>query len=190
MFKGFTVQVGAYFTPWFQWLLDSFLFVVNNWKRFMAEAAKFVYNQVSELYADLAFMAEKFSFGLVSDEKIQEFKDVANIFAELGRQTGRNGIPGIGLDPFVPFGEDRNVPLSARDEELLDHGVEYQGQAAAKKIQQATISALGGFNAGSAQLGRTSQDRNVMKNQLKEQEETNDKLSTIIREMGNGGSFA
>jgi hypothetical protein len=186
MFKGFTVQVGAYFTPWFQWLLDSFLFVVNNWKRFMAEAASFVYDQVSELYSDLAFMAENFTFGLVSDEKIQEFKDVANIFKMAAQQTSRNGIPGIGIDPYVAHGDDVKLGLSERSRDLKNHGV-YDLLQQPEKLKRATAAALGGFGAGAAQLGKGGK---VEEEQLEQLKDANDNLSTIIRDMGNGGTFA
>ena len=187
VFKGFTVQVGAYFTPWFQWMLDSFLYVINNWKRFMAEAASFVYDQVSELYSDLAYMAENFSFGLVSDEKIQEFKDVANIFKLAAQQTSKNGIPGIGIDPYVAHGDDKDIPLSERDRELMDHGV-YELLQQPAKLKAATSAGLGGFGAGSARLSRGGRDVEV--EQLKEMQDTNDKLGIIIRDMGKGSVFA
>ena len=190
VFKGFTVQVGAYFTPWFQWLLDSFLYIINNWKRWLAEATGWIFNQASELYMDLAFMAENFSFGLVSDEKIQEFKDAAAAMQLAGRTIAKTGVPGIGIDPYVAFGEDKHVPLSTRDKELIDHGVtELLTQPdKVEKIKKATAAALGGFGAGAAQLGKGGMG--IEKDQLKQQEITNEKLNIIIRDMGNGGAFA
>ena len=187
VFKGFTVQVGAYFTPWFQWMLDSFLYVINNWKRYLAQGMSWIYEQVSELYMDLAFMAENFSFGLISDEDIAMFKRDAGLLLELARQTRANGIEGVGLDPFVPHGGDAEVPLSERDRELLGHGV-YELLQQPAKLKAAAAASLGGFGAGSAQLSRGGRD--VQVEQLDQLKDANDKLSTIIRDMGNGGVFA
>ena len=190
VFKGFTVQVGAYFTPLFQYMLDSFLYVINNWKRLIAEATKFIFNEVSELYDDLAYLAENFSFGLVSDDKIQEFKDAAYAMRLAAIQTGKTGVPGIGIDPYVPFGEDVKLGLSGRSQDLKDHGV-YGLLEPSAKVKAAGAMSTGAWGASSAQLQKSSRDNTtLMMNQVDELKEANDQLGTIINKMNKGGVFA
>jgi len=178
MFKGFTVTVGAYFTPWFQWMLDSFLFVVNNWKRVLKEAMSWVLDQMSELYEDMAFVTQKFNFGGVFDDKVTSLKEAAQALALASRTISANGIPGIGVDPFVPHGEDPKVELSDRDRDLLGHGVEYLGlkQAVPKAIKAAS---RGGFGAGSAQLGQNDPFMRLGRDQLEQAKKQTKELLNI-----------
>ena len=54
MFKGWVLDVGHYFSPFFDWLIDSMAYVIDNWKRLLGEGLFSMQNLLKDMYSGLA----------------------------------------------------------------------------------------------------------------------------------------
>ena len=149
MFKGWVLDIGHYFSPFFDWLIDSMAYVIDNWKRLLGEGLFSMQNLLKDMYSGLADFFENLG-GPGNKQLADYFRSGADQYARYSRQQQ---LANAKLPKPVPFGESEmfNMPQASEYGDIDPDEVLTFEQEVVKALKRAT---LGGYGAGTAQLNK------------------------------------
>ncbi len=157
-FLGFTISIGEAFAPWFEWMIDGIMHVIQNWKKFFTEGINWILSKVESMYRIIGKGFESIGFEAMADDYLKAARRVQLQIAK----NNREGAFGIGpADPFVEWGQLR---ASLRDREG-NEDTDDTGAMAIETVEKALSRVTrGAYGASANMLDRAER---VQEEQLK-----------------------